>query len=150
MNKVSAPRQSQQINGISDLQICDTTCQLWASHFCHCIHTSCSYSCLLLAFREDFSLNQRCWEPCNCTVAGGSTSQCSKRKKKAAAVTRNWIWDLSERATGCSSHIFNTLNTGTHQAVYTPKDTDSRMIQAAMSKSTHVQILLNWALRTFW
>lgn len=28
-----------------------------------------------------------------------------------------------------SSRIFNTLNTATHQAVYTPKDTDSRNVQ---------------------
>lgn len=30
-----------------------TTCQLWASHVCHCIPTSCSYSCLLFASWED-------------------------------------------------------------------------------------------------
>lgn len=30
-----------------------TTCQLWASHFCHCIPTSCSYSSLLFASWED-------------------------------------------------------------------------------------------------
>lgn len=30
-----------------------TTCQLWASHFCHYIPTSCSYSSLLFASWED-------------------------------------------------------------------------------------------------
>lgn len=82
-----------------------TTCQLWASHFCHCIHISCTYSCLLLAFREDFSLNKLCREPRKCMVAGGSTSQSSKRRKKAAAVMRNWMRPLRKGDRLFKSHL---------------------------------------------
>ena len=106
-----------------------TTCQIWSSHFCYCMHTSCTCFCLLLAFREDFSLKQLCWEPRKCTAAGGSISESSKRRKKAAAMTRNWIMTPLRKGDRLfRSPLQHTLNTATHQAVYTTKTTDSRMV----------------------
>lgn len=124
-------KQSRNKWHIKSTSLWYTSCHLWASHFCHCVYISCTYSCLLLAFREDYSLNQLCPEPHKCMVAGGSTSQSSKRRKKAAAMMKNWMRPLRKGDRLFKSHLQHTLNTATRQNVYTPKDTDSKMIQAA-------------------
>ncbi|XP_021244117.1 uncharacterized protein LOC110394532 [Numida meleagris] len=100
--------------------------------------------------RGDFSWNQLCWESQQHTLTGGSTSHLIKRRKEAAAMMRNGTMKPLRKSDRLfESRLYNNPNGATCQTVYMPKDTDNRMIQTAISKSTHIQILSNWALSHF-
>lgn len=83
-------------------------------------------------------------------LTGGSTSHLIKRRKEAAAMMRNGMMKPLRKSDRLfKSRLHNNPNGATCQTVYMPKDTDSRMIQTAISKSSHIQILSNWALSHF-